>query len=310
MSAVGDDGEKETSETQASESIPTPSSTKKSQRRGGGRKKKESAIVLPESPKAVAESIDMFEFEPNISPDLSIAKESKEKDDFSRVTEPTAVFIVSDLSPCDLESKEKKAKRKRKAASAEEGVLEGKDKLSEKPSKKSKKEQLVEDFVMGQLPALRRSMNTRKKQQGVFQIREYSHYFDAKSAFTPTFLLPLFHFLGKNEITCTRYGQFDMRHMVKTTDGFNHVSFLMANCSLTEDEGNFLMKKFGKEWYKIPAKDQGRVATCVRDGDRGEFRIELVGIYEGSFRDDEGNMIKTINPSLRYYPVKQTKKEE
>jgi len=267
----------------------------------GKAKKSHAPKQYTESPDRGKESqLKSEEEEDESSPSLYLSLPEERREGYSDpafdATKPVLIL------PNDDEKKEtpsKKAQRKRKA-DVSGASTDGRDTAV----KKSKKDKMVEDFVLVQLPALKRSMIHQKKQQSSFRIRDYSEYFSPSSGFTPTFLLPLFHFLAKEEITCTRYGQFDQRHMVKTDDGFKHVSFLLSHCTLSEEEGDFLMKKFGKEWYKIPAKDQSRVSVCSRDGERGEFKIELVGIYEGSFRDQEGNIVNTINPMLRYYPVK------
>jgi hypothetical protein len=134
----------------------------------------------------------------------------------------------------------------------------------------------------------------------------------ASSKFKPTFILPLFNFLGKNEITCTRYGKFDngKRHMVKTTNGYEHASLLMGHCDFTPEESEFLMKKYYAEWYKIPSKDEAKVNAAQEFGNKGHFKVILTGLYEDSFLDSEGNKIFTVNPVLRYEPIKKERESD
>ena len=202
-----------------------------------------------------------------------------------------------------------KPSRKRKSQSVEEGDGgAGTSATGAKAKKKSRKDQAVEDFMLLQLPSLRKELKLRKKNQAAFQIRDpaYQKYFSPNSKFTPTFILPLFQFLGKNEIVCTRYGKFNggSRHLVKTDNGFTHVSLLMANCDFAPEEAEYLMKKFGTEWFKIPAKDESKVSAAQAFGTKGHFKVVLTGLYEDSFLDKEGNKVQTVNPILRYEPIR------
>lgn len=198
--------------------------------------------------------------------------------------------------------------RKRKSEIVEDNSgAAGEDTAPKK--KKSRKEQAVEDFVLTQLPSLRKELKIRKKNEAAFHIRDPANqiYFSSNSKFTPTFILPLFNFLGKNEVVCSRYGKFQggNRHMVKTDNGFQHVTLLVGNSDLTGEESEFLMKKFGTEWFKIPSKDEAKVHAAQASGTRGHFKVILTGMYEDSFLDKAGKKITTINPILRYEPLKR-----
>lgn len=208
------------------------------------------------------------------------------------------------------EEPEKKPKRKRKSkADADAPKEPGVEVSSAPPAKKSRKDQILEDFMITQLPALRKEIKLKKKEQSSFNIRDYPQYFKSGGEFLPTYCLALFNFLGKNEIVCTQYGVFQSsRHMVKTVDGFNHanliISSLGASDSLSSDEIEHMMKRFGREWFKIPAKDAPRVSSAYRYGELHQFKVILTGIYEDSFYDEDGTEVKTANPVLRYEPVR------
>lgn len=175
-------------------------------------------------------------------------------------------------------------------------------------AKKSKKDILLEDFMLIQLPALRKEVKLRKKAESSFNVREYPLYFKPGGDFTPTYCLSLFHFLGRNEIVCTQYGVFDSsRHMVKTVDGFNHANLIISSVgedTLTPEEGEHMMRRFGREWFKIPAKDASKVSSAFRFGDAHQFKVILTGIYEDSFFGESGEEVKTANPVLRYEPYR------
>lgn len=208
----------------------------------------------------------------------------------------------------DAEEKEegeeiiKKPKKVRKAIASTEKKEES------VPSKKTKKDLLLEDFMLIQLPALRKEVKLRKKVQANFNVRGHPQYFKTGGEFTPTYCLSLFHFLGKNEILCSQYGLFDSsRHMIKTSDGFNHCNLIIASVgddTLSPEEAEHMMKRFGREWFKIPAKDASKVQSAFRFGDGHQFKIILTGIYEDSFFGEEGEEIKTANPVLRYEPYR------
>jgi len=216
----------------------------------------------------------------------------------------------------EVEVVEKKAKRKRKAKAES---ADGADGVSEAApaSKKSKKDQLLNEYMMNELPALRKEMKLQKKEQPAFKIREYGEYFKAGSKFTPTYCLRLFNFLGKNSVVCTQYGVFDKnRHMIKTDAGFNHVTFLISSLgdAINPEESEFMMHRYGKEWFKIPTKDASRVETAVRFGEGHKFKVVLTGVYEDSFFGKDGEEVFTINPILRYEafraPPPKVKKEK
>lgn len=227
---------------------------------------------------------------------------------------------LTDVSQKD-EGGEKKTKRKRKAKNDKLCKVSGGEEIEPPAPKKSKKDQLLEDFMMHQLPALRKEIKLRKKEEHSFNIRDYPDYFKPSSKIRPTYCLSLFNFLGKNEIECTQYGVFEgNKHLVKTIDGFNHMNLILSSVGpdlISPEEAEHMMKRFGKEWFKIPAKDAPRVSTAFRFGDQHRFRVVLTGIYEDSFFGEEGE-IYTANPILRYEAIrpspqkvkKEKKKEE
>lgn len=171
-------------------------------------------------------------------------------------------------------------------------------------AKKSKKQEAVEQFVLNTLPALRKNMKQAKIVQSTFKVRDQSHYFAPNSIYIPTFILPLFQFLAKEEIVCSKVADFDGKKFVKTTAGFLHATFIANQAlDLEEDDVQYLMRKYGKEWFKIPSKDFVKASSASKYGDKGEFKVTLIGIYEDSFKDEENHELYTINPILRYDPV-------
>lgn len=208
----------------------------------------------------------------------------------------------------------KKAKRNKKVKKgslgdiADVGTVQAAPSSSSKsgPKMSKKTEVAVQQFMQDVLPTLRKEI--LKKKPTSFDMSSIQDYFVAGSKVKPTYLLPLFHFLNKNEVVCNRYGVFDGRHMIKTTDGFNHVMTLSKYADLSPDETDFITRRFGKEWHKIPAKDQYKVQTAMKTGFNGLFKIILVGVYEDSFRDeDKGEEIFIVNPILKYEPVRALK---
>lgn len=164
----------------------------------------------------------------------------------------------------------------------------------------------VQQFIDNYLPALRKEMSQQKKREQ-FKLTDYAECFAPNSKVRPTYILPLLHFIGSNSITCNRFGKFDGKCMVKTSDGFNHCMLLNRFSSenhIKEEELSFIMKRFGKEWHKIPAKDEVRVSMAIRAGHMGHFKITLTGVYEDSFYNDQGEEISTLNPILSYEGVR------
>lgn len=190
------------------------------------------------------------------------------------------------------------------------------DEVSKKSSKRGGKkgETSVLQFIENVLPALRKEMSKHKK--STFKISDYNEYFLPSSKVRPTYILPLFHFLNKNEIVCSRYGVFEGKHMVKTMDGFNHTLLISkyadsSSTALSSDDISYLMKRFGREWYKIPAKDAHRVSGAVKMGYSGYFKIMLVGVFEDSFFDVEsGQEVRTINPILQFEGLKHPQHQQ
>lgn len=192
---------------------------------------------------------------------------------------------------------------KEKAVSISAG---GVIKPSSANSAKKRTEKALGQFLSDVLPALKKEMSNRKKEP--FSWENYASYFKPDSKYLATFILPLFKFLEKDEIICTRYGNFDNRHMVKTTAGFDRVMLLSRHCDpedLTPDVQQYLSQRYGREWFKIPAKDGFRAKAAAASGHEGCFKVVLVGLFEDSFVDSvTGEVILTINPSLMYEPLR------
>lgn len=202
------------------------------------------------------------------------------------------------------QSSKSKSNKKRKADDSVPSVPP-----KQNTPKLNKKEKAIQQFMLDVLPSLKKTVKQQKSRSNTFRIREYGDtYFKSDSKYVPTYILPLFHFLGTEEITCTRYGNFDGKHMVKTSAGFTHASFLLNHCDeLNENERNIVMQKYGKEWFKIPSKDGVKASSAFRYGEKNEFKIILVGIYEDSFITDDKTEVLTINPILRYEPIRAKK---
>ena len=223
---------------------------------------------------------------------------------------PVEVECASNV-PDSVEEKkevvEEKVKRKRKAKieaapSSSDGTT-----APTPPTKKSRKDKLLDDFLITQLPALQKDVKLKKKEKKSFRIRDYADYFKAGSEWTPTYCLALFNFLGKEEILCDRYGVFQgNRHCVHTLDGFTHASLIQSNAGhmLSPEETHFIMNRYGKEWFKIPAKDAPNVTTAHRFGDAHQFKVIIFGIEEGSFYGKDGEEILSLTPKLRYEAYK------
>lgn len=173
-------------------------------------------------------------------------------------------------------------------------------------SSKKRTEKAISQFLSDMLPSLKKEMVKRKKEP--FSWEPYLPYFKSDSGYIQTFILPLFRFLEKNEIVCTRYGLFENRHMVKTSDGFNRVMLLSRHCDSEElpaDVQQYITQRFGKEWFKIPAKDGFRAKAASSAGHEGCFKVILTGLFEDSFQDVKtGETVYTINPSLTYEPCR------
>lgn len=167
-------------------------------------------------------------------------------------------------------------------------------------------EKTLGQFLTDMLPALKKEMVRHKKE--VFSWETYMPYFRPDSKYVSTFCLPLFRFLEKDEIICSRYGCFENRHMVKTSAGFDRVMLLSRNLDSDEfppDVQQYLTQRFGREWFKIPSKDGFRAKAAAASGYEGQFKVILVGMFEDSFQDTStGEMVYTINPSLMYEPLR------
>lgn len=176
-----------------------------------------------------------------------------------------------------------------------------------KHNKKMKKtEKAIGQFLSDILPNLKKEMVKKKKEP--FSFAGYEAVLKPDSGFVQTYLLPLFKFLEKDEIICSRYGCFENRHMVKTNAGYERVMILSRWCDsedLTAEVLSFLTQRYGKEWFKIPAKDGFRAKAAASTGFGGCFKVILVGLYEDTFQDKTtGETIHSINPSLIYEPCR------
>lgn len=214
---------------------------------------------------------------------------------------PLGVASTSDVVDAPEKKKSKGAGKKRKREPPSE---DGNPKTTG-VGKKTKNDILLEDFTIGTLPALRRDMKKAKANQAAFKIKDHSSYFGKTSKHIPTFILPLFHFLGREEIICSRVCDFNGKKFIKTDAGFAHASFIINHAlDLTEEEKEYLLRKYGKEYFKIPSKDFVKASSASKYGDKGEFKVVLTGLYEDSFMNDDQIEIATINPILRYESVK------
>lgn len=239
-----------------------------------------------------------------------ISARSPSKSDDSSTSSSPSSSISTDVS----EKTQHNSKQTRKRKKVEDNTDTVDSKKQKTGSNISKKEKQINDFVLGVLPALKKDLKGRKQSAQAFKIRDHSNYFTPSSNHIATFILPLFHFLGKEEVICHRYGNFNGKHMVKTNSGFERATFLVnnANIQMSDEEKSFLMSKFGKEWFKIPSKDVMKVNTAHKYGEKGEFKISLIGLYEDSFLDESGHEVFTINPILKYepyHPAPSKKKE-
>ena len=160
----------------------------------------------------------------------------------------------------------------------------------------------IEAFLKETLPSLKKEMHKRKREP--FKLSEYADYFKEKSKVIPTFLLPLFNFVQKTEVVCTRYGCFSGKHMVKCAEGFNRVMILSKYADpeqFTPDVQKYCTQRFGKVWFKIPPKDGYRAKAASAAGHDGMFKVILIGVTFDSFLDKETNEeVKTINPNLLF----------
>ena len=202
---------------------------------------------------------------------------------------------------------EEKVKRKRKAKTETTSSASNGTQPAAPPTKKSRKDKILDDFLITQLPALQKDVKLKKKDQPSFHIRDYTDYFKPGSEWTPTYCLALFNFLGKNEILCDRYGVFEGgRHSVHTIDGFTYANIIQSSVGdmLSAEETHFMMNRYGKEWFKIPAKDAPHVTNAYRFGDGHQFKVIIFGIEEGSFFGKDGNEILSLTPKLRYEAYK------
>lgn len=178
-----------------------------------------------------------------------------------------------------------------------------------KPAKVSRvkkdKTKSIENFLSDVLPCLRKEMVRRKSDP--FSLAPFAEYFKPDSKYIATYVLPLFRFLEKYTIVCTRYGVWDGKHQVRTRDGFDRVMYLSKNldeASFPSDMQSYCTSRFGKEWFKIPAKDGFRAKAASSSGHQGQFTITLTGVYTDSFINSVGEEVLTINPELTYDSVR------
>lgn len=175
-----------------------------------------------------------------------------------------------------------------------------------KTKSKKRTEKAIGQFLSEILPTLKKEMVRRKKEP--FSWSNYEAFLKPDSGYVQTYILPLFKFLEKDEIICSRYGCFENRHMVKTSFGFDRVMTLSRHCDadeLTPDVLTYLTQRYGKEWFKIPAKDGFRAKAAAATGHEGCFKIILTDLFEDTFQDVQtGQTIRSINPSLLYEPCR------
>lgn len=174
-----------------------------------------------------------------------------------------------------------------------------------KKNKEKVKTKALSQFLSDVLPTLKKEMTRKKKE--VFDFASHAEYFKTDSKYLATYILPLFHFLEKTHVQAVRYGQWDNRHMVKTTAGFDRVMYLCKNADptqFTSEVQNYCASRYGKEWFKIPSKDGHRAKAAAAAGHNGEFIIHLTGITPDSYIDKDGKEVLTINPILTYEPAR------
>lgn len=197
-------------------------------------------------------------------------------------------------------------KKEAAAAAASTSSSSSSPGVAVKSKKMRKTEKAIGQFLSDILPNLKKEMIKKKKEP--FSWTPYEAMLRPDSGYVQTYLLPLFKFLEKDEIVCSRYGCFENRHMVKTNAGFERVMTLSRCCGpedLSQDVLSFLTQRYGKEWFKIPAKDGFRAKAAASTGFGGCFKIILVGLYEDVFQDrTTGENIHSINPSLIYEPCR------
>jgi len=258
------------------------------------------------SPKEVFEIVEQ-----EVSPsDTELVKLSISPENKPCPSVPVEVECASNVPETVEEKKEvveEKVKRKRKAKAEEAPSSSDGAPAPAPPTKKSRKDKLLDDFLITQLPALQKDVKLKKKDQVAFHIRDYADYFKPGSEWTPTYCLALFNFLGRNEILCDRYGVFEGgRHSVHTVDGFTHANIIQSSVGdmLSPEETTFMMQRYGKEWFKIPPKDAPHVSTAYRFGDGHQFKVIIYGIEEGSFFGKNGEEILSLYPKLRYEAYK------
>lgn len=186
-------------------------------------------------------------------------------------------------------------------ASSSTSSSKGKVKTSKGGSSK-KIEKDIENFLKDTLPSLKKEMHKRKREP--FDLSAYSAYFKEKSKVIPTYMLPLFNFVQKTEVVCTRYGCFNGKHMVKCSEGFNRVMLLSKHADpeqFTPDIQKYCSQRFGKDWFKIPPKDGYRAKAAAAAGHDGMFKVILIGVTFDSFLDKDTNEeVQTINPNLLF----------
>lgn len=175
--------------------------------------------------------------------------------------------------------------------------------IKKKSGKSSKVQKEAELFMADVLPNLRKEMVQKKRAN--FDLTSFSDYFHTDSGYVPTFILPLFHFIGKSEVICSRYGAFDKRHCVKTSAGVDKVMWVSRNIdqsNLTEELMAYLNQKYSPEWYKIPSTYAARAKAASLAGFEGKFKTVLTNIYFDNFINREGVKVETINPVLSFEP--------
>ena len=104
---------------------------------------------------------------------------------------------------------------------------------------KKRKDKVLKQFISDILTSLKKEMLRQKKI--VFSWDDYTSYFTPDSPYLQTYLLPLFRFLNKTSIICSRYGCFDGKHRVKTSEGAEKLEVLFkANASIPATSTDYI----------------------------------------------------------------------
>lgn len=169
------------------------------------------------------------------------------------------------------------------------------------PTKKEQLEVMVSE-VKDWLPILKKraAVDSKAIEFSVEDLHDYDLEFadpDTKCAY----LLPLFHFLNETSVLADAMQEWEQVN-VSIEAGIKKVEEIFkapSAADMPEDDKDFLRRRFGKRWWKIPKKDKARVKTLFTTAPL--VRISLVGIEANSFRDRQTNeMVQCLMPVMRY----------